>query len=53
MDLKLLTSLNRCKKHGGLESRAIGLGLQIKRLAKVIKNLSPDFILVLGDRESQ
>ena len=48
---KIAHKFKSLQETGGLESRAIGLGLQIKRLAKVIKNLSPDFILVLGDRE--
>ncbi len=48
---KIAHKFKSLQETGGLESRAIGLGLQIKRLAKVIKNLSPDFIIVLGDRE--
>tara|TARA_Y100000591_G_C21822563_1_gene694545 strand:+ start:843 stop:2009 length:1167 start_codon:yes stop_codon:yes gene_type:complete len=48
---KIAHKFKSLQETGGLESRAIGLGLQVKRLAKVIKNLSPDFILVLGDRE--
>mgnify|MGYP001259732183 FL=1 len=35
---KIAHKFKSLQETGGLESRAIGLGLQIKRLAKVIKN---------------
>ena len=34
-----------------LESRVIGLGIQVQKIAKEVKKISPDYIIVLGDRE--
>ncbi len=48
---KIAYSLKSLQEKGGLESRLIGLGMQVHKLAKVIMRMRPDFLIVLGDRE--
>ena len=48
---KITNKVDSYQIRNTLESRVAGLGIQIQKITKHIKKISPDFILVLGDRE--
>lgn len=48
---EIVNTIKSLQVENNLDSRVIGLGIQLQKIATVLSKLKPDFIIVLGDRE--